>query len=571
MPPPRRALPWRRPATLAVLMLLLAGALLAGIGMRDPQPADEPRFVLAARDMLASGQWLLPHRGSELYSDKPPVFMWMLAAAQALTGDWRSGFLLPSWLAALLTLWLSADLARRLWTPRAGLYAALSLFACLQFGLQAKRAQIDMVLVAMTTASLWALLQYLLLRRDWRLLLLGCFAAGLGTVTKGVGFLPLLVFLPWLAVHRPPAALLPQAGHARGHVLAGIAGFLLGAGLWLGPLLWTLSSHDDPALRAYASDILLRQTGTRYAKAWHHLKPAWYYLQVIATLWLPGALLLPWLLPAWWRRLRRRDPRWVLLLGWSLLVLLFFSASPGKRDVYILPALPALCIAAAPLLPGLLHRRGVRLVLLTWLAALALATLTIGLQAWLAPPGWLLEVAARRNLDLDTLARIGRWLAALGAVVAGCALLLGLRRIGLATVLATAALWTVHGLGLMPAVDEDSSGRAIMQEAGRRIGPHAQLGLLGWREQHLLQADREVVVFGFHRPWEAQWHDARDWLAQAPDRRWLFVLEDALGPCVDRDRAQRLGVSSRRNWWLVPATAVRVDCRGVMPGEPSDE
>ena len=562
---------WRRPARLAVLMLLLAGALLAGVGMRDPQPADEPRFVLAAREMLDNGQWLLPHRGSELYSDKPPVFMWMLAAAQTLTGDWRIGFLLPSWLAALLTLWLSADLARRLWTPRAGLYAALALFACVQFGLQAKRAQIDMVLVAMTTASLWALVQYLLLRRDWRLLLLGSFAAGLGTVTKGVGFLPLLVFLPWLALRRPPATLLPRAGHAGAHALAGVAGFLAGAGLWLGPLLWTLASHDDPALRAYASDILLRQTGTRYANAWHHLKPAWYYLQVIATLWLPGALLLPWLLPAWWRRLRRRDPRWVLLLGWSLLVLLFFTASPGKRDVYILPALPALCIAAAPLLPGLLRRRGVRRVLLAWLAALALATLGIGLQAWLAPPGWLLEAATRRNLDMDTLARIGRWLAALGVVVAGCALVLGRRRIGLATVLATAALWTVHGLGLMPAVDADSSGRAIMREAGRRIGPDAELGLLGWREQHLLQADRDVAEFGFHRPWDAQWRDARDWLAQAPDRRWLFVLEDALGPCVDRDRVQPLGVSSRRHWWLVPAAAVRAGCHEPVPGAASEE
>lgn len=562
---------WRRPAGLAVLMLLLAGALLAGMGMRDPQPADEPRFVLAARDMLDSGQWLLPHRGSELYSDKPPVFMWTLAAAQALTGDWRGAFLLPSWLAALLALWLSADLARRLWTPRAGLYAALALFACVQFGLQAKRAQIDMVLVAMTTASLCALVQYLLLRRDWRLLLLGSFAAGLGTVTKGVGFLPLLVFLPWLVLRRPPAALLPRAGHAGGHALAGIAGFLAGVGLWLGPLLWTLAAHDDPALRAYASDILLRQTGTRYANAWHHLKPAWYYLQVIATLWLPGALLLPWLLPAWWRRLRRRDPRWVLLLGWSLLVLLFFSASPGKRDVYILPALPALCIAAAPLLPALLRRRGVRLALLAWLAVLALATLAIGLQAWFAPPGWLLEVAARRNLDMDALARVGRWLTALGAVVAGCTLVLGRRRIGLATVLATAALWTVHGLGLMPAVDADSSGRAIMREAGRRIGPGAELGLLGWREQHLLQADRDVVEFGFHRPWDAQWRDARDWLAQAPDRRWLFVLEDALGPCVDRDRAQPLGVSSRRSWWLVPASAVRGDCHDAVPGAPSEE
>ena len=134
-----------------------------------------------------------------------------------------------------------------------------------------------------------------------------------------------------------------------------------------------------------------------------------------------------------------------------------------------------------------------------------------------------------------------------------------------------AFLKTLIRYGLMPAVDADSSGRAIMREAGRRIGPDAELGLLGWREQHRLQADRDVAEFGFHRPWDAQWRDARDWLAQAPDRRWLFVLEDALGPCGDRDRVQPLGVSSRRHWWLVPAAAVRAGCHEPVPGAASEE
>lgn len=549
-----------RSAGFALLMLLLAASLLAGAGMRDPQPADEPRFVLAASRMLESGDWLLPRRGSELYADKPPVFMWLLAAARRLTGDWHGAFLLPSWIAALAALWLTGDLARRLWHPAAGRHAALALLACIQFGLQAKRAQIDMVLVAMTTLSLWALLRYLLQQRDWRLLALGTFAAGLGTATKGVGFLPLLVFLPWLPLRGRIAGVAP-ASRAGWHALAGVGGFLAGVGVWLGPLLWALATRDDPALQAYAAEILWTQTGTRYANAWHHLKPAWYYLQVIATLWLPAALLLPWLLPAWWRRLRRRDPRWVLLLGWSLLVLLFFSGSPGKRDVYILPMLPALCVAAGPLLPAMLRRRGVQRALVGWLVLVAVAALGFGLQAWLGPPDRLVELAARRNLDLATLATLGRWLTGLGVVVGACVVACGRRRAGLAAVLSMAVLWTVYGLGLVPAVDADSSGRAIMREAGRRIGPDAQLALLGWREQHLLQADRPVLEFGFKRPWHAQWRDASAWLAQAPGQRWLFVLEEALGPCVDRAQAQPLGVSSRRSWWLVPGTAVRAGCR----------
>lgn len=65
------------------LMLVALIVLGAGIGLRDPWPSDEPRFTLAAKQMVESGDWLFPHRGSELYSDKPPMLMWWEAAARS--------------------------------------------------------------------------------------------------------------------------------------------------------------------------------------------------------------------------------------------------------------------------------------------------------------------------------------------------------------------------------------------------------------------------------------------------------------------------------------------------------
>ena len=84
----------------AIAFLVLA----AGIGLRNPWPADEPRFVLVAKQMWDSGQWLFPHRGQELYADKPPLFFWLLGAAHAVVRNWTWSFLLPSLAAAMATL-----------------------------------------------------------------------------------------------------------------------------------------------------------------------------------------------------------------------------------------------------------------------------------------------------------------------------------------------------------------------------------------------------------------------------------------------------------------------------------
>ena len=550
------------PAGFILLLVLACASLLAGLGLRDPSPPDEPRFVLAARDMVQSGQWLFPHRGIEFYAEKPPVFMWLQATAYTVTGQWRIAFLLPSLLAALLTLWLTYDLTARLWGHKAGRYAALALFVCLQFGLQAKRGQIDMVLVAMTTLSLYGLSRHLLRGPDWRWAWLGFFVAGLGTVTKGVGFLPVLVLLPWAALawrKRQRPRLAPPAGNAWRWWVA-VPCFIAGAGVWVLPMLVAVYNSNDPAFQAYASEILLKQTGKRYAGAWHHVQPFWYFAQVILTLWLPGALLLPWLAPAWWRRLRRNDGRLWLLLGWSALVLLFFSASPGKREVYIFPMLPALCMAAGALLPGLLKRIGVQRMLLAYLLVLSLGMGTMAALALMGASEWAHTLASQRDIDEATLRTFLQWMLAFGMSSLVVILWARTRRAGAATVVVTALLWTTYGLGLAPTLDADSSARKLMQRVGQQIGPDAQLGMVAWREQNLLQSDRDTLDFGFKNSWEEQWAAAGPWLQADPSQRWIFVLEKALTPCADRSRVVNIGQSNRNRWLLVPGTAWRRGC-----------
>ncbi len=239
---------------------------------------------------------------------------------------------------------------------------------------------------------------------------------------------------------------------------------------------------------------------------------------MIATLWLPGCLLLPWLLPAWWRRLRGGDPHYVLLLAWSVLVLLFFSASPSKREVYIFPILPALCIAAAPLLAGLLRCRGIRVLLTGYILMLATVGVALGGGIWL-DLHWAENIALKREMHLVSMQSVGLWLIGLGVRSLAAVAWSRSRRAGTALVVMTAALWTAYGLGLMPALDPYSSSARLMQRVGQRIGPDAELGMLAWREQNLLQADRPATGFGFTASWQERWTKAGPWLAQAPEKR----------------------------------------------------
>ena len=552
---------------LAIVALLVLGA---GLGLRDPWPSDEPRFTLVAKQMIESGDWLFPHRGTELYSDKPPMLMWLEAAFYTVFREWRIAFLLPSLLAALGTLWCVYDLGRRLWTRKAGLYAAWALLFALQFTYQSKKAQIDPLVTFFITLANYGLLRHMLLGPNWKLWALGWFAAGLGTITKGVGGLALLMILPAAVaslMHWPRVRL-----HARDwRFWIGPLAFVFAVALWLVPMVTAALSQDNPEYRAYLNDILFRQTAGRYAKSWDHAQPVYYHLVVMATAWLPTAFALIWALPAWRTRLHRRDARYLLPLAWWLLIVVFFSIPSGKRDVYILPALPMMCLALGPLLPGIVRKLWAKRIAFGFAAALGVLLLGAGLAMWFGEPKFETKLISDRGFTDDGHALFGL-LMAMGAWVLASVSWHRVRNGVTGLLWAIGGIWVLYGLVAHPLLNPSSSARGLMESVGTRIGPDAELGLVAWKEQNLLMADRPAATFGFKATWTDQLSKAMRWQADAPQRRWLLIQEPALSQCVDKSKAEFAGVSNRRRWWLVPAAAANVNCvpQGVQTQNQAD-
>jgi 4-amino-4-deoxy-L-arabinose transferase-like glycosyltransferase len=563
-PADRRALAW----------LLLAGLVVlgAGIGLRDPWPSDEPRFALVAKQMVESGDWLFPRRGSELYPDKPPMLMWLQALAYQVTGQWRIAFMLPSLLAGLGTLWLVWDLGRRLWSPRAGLLAAVAVLSAFMFSFQFKRAQIDPLITFLITLANWGLLRHLLLGPHWRAYWLGCFVAGLGVITKGVGAIALLMLVPYaLARRRGWQGLAPTNG-AAWRWAGGALAFLAAIALWVVPMVAVALSRGTPEYLEYARNILFDQTARRYAgQVGGHQRPIWYFVPVVLLHFFP--LSLAYL--AGWRdaraRWRERDGRVAVLAGWCALVFLFFSLAGGKREVYLLPMLPMLALLLAPTLERIaeaawLHRTALAAALLLGLGLAA--TGAAGLSGhWARMQAIMLE----RGLHAEELTLAWTLVAGAGAIFLVAAAVWRARRGMHALLAGLAGLWIVWGVGIAPRLNDSVSAAEVMRAADAIAGGSDEIALVAWKEQNLLMSPRPLKDFGFRREPAGQFERATAWLAEAPDRRWIFAQGDVVQACVERDRVRVAGWSNRRQWWMFRLDAVRPDCRLPSQREAPDD
>ncbi len=530
------------------LLWLLLGLVViigTGLGIRDPWPADEPRFASLARDMAHSGEWLFPRVGGDLYQDKPPLFFWLLTICYTLFGGFKGWFLIPSFLSAAGILFLVYDFGRRTVGREAGLAAAVIVLCTVQFVQTTRGAQIDSTLCLLITFSLYAFLRQLLLGHGWHWYALGGFAAGLGVITKGVGFLPLLLLAPFLLMQRSHWQGLANIDAGRWgwrYWLAPLA-MLAAISLWLLPMIAAVDANGSPQYLAYRDEILFKQTVDRYATAWHHVKPWWYLvIEMIPPLWLPWSLLLIWLAPRFKAAFQARDARVWLPLSWVMLVLVFFSVSPGKRGIYIFPALPALAMAALPVIESVIARRGVRALGFVLAGAFWVAALVVAI-AHIAQADFAVRLLSSANFS--SAAPLYAFL-----LVGGLGIGLAWERAPLlAWPMALGTLALVFSYGVVPAIDGKRSGEDFMRAVQSRLQADEELGLVAYKEQFLLYLDRETVNFG-HRRWlegKQEAFDAAAWLSAAP-RRVLLLPQDELEPCFGA--AENVGRTSNSEWFL---------------------
>ncbi|MFQ6372324.1 ArnT family glycosyltransferase [Shewanella sp. YIC-542] len=534
------------------LFWLTLVVMLLGVGFRSPWPADEPRFVEAAREMVNNGQWLFPSRGGEFYPDKPPVFMWAIALFYLVLGNLKLAFLLPNALSGLLTVMLVYDLGARLWNVRTGRNAALLLMLVPQFLLQTKSAQIDAMVMCWITVGCYGLIRHFMLGPNWTWYFIAWAFMGLGVITKGVGFLPLLMLLP-LGFYAWRRQLYRQSWRWR--AVAGPLVMLAVIAAWLVPMVLTVLQHNAPEYTAYMNNILFKQTGQRYANAWHHIKP-WYFfvVSVIPWLWFP----LPFLALAHWKTFVARlkqDPQIVILLVWVGLVILFFSISPGKRNLYILPALPMAALVMAAALQGVGQRRWFEWLVsgLLWFVTAVVAI--VGVMAVIESP-WLLRKLADytddvRHFGYMLLTMAALWLVVLWKSRHGFSLV----RAGVVTFIGW-MVFTSWGSLLLDAV---RTPKAVLQHTAEVVGADAQLGLVHFKEQFILFSPLDITHFSYLAPVAEQERNAWRWLQQG-QKRYLLVADNEKLSCFDMSKGRNMGRAHRRNWFLLEPDAMLPTC-----------
>jgi len=250
----------------------------------------------------------------------------------------------------------------------------------------------------------------------------------------------------------------------------------------------------------------------------------------------------------------------VAAVAWSALLLLFFSIPHGKRDMYLMPAMPMVALAMAPYLQEMIAARWLRVSALAMALFFGVVFAAFGLMALSGHPPRAIErlVEQREMGDLENM--LWYMLTTIGAVFVFAAAWFRTQRGVHALLAGIGALWIAWSVWACPLLNDSSSAAGVMRKVAGIIGPDAELGMVAWKEQNLLMADRPARDFGFLRSAPQQFADAVRWQAQAPQKRWIFILDTAIGNCVDRAHATPIGHANRRDWWLFRADAVVPGC-----------
>ncbi|GAK55424.1 hypothetical protein U27_02257 [Candidatus Vecturithrix granuli] len=334
-----------------VLLLLIVCAIVFGFKLGDYDfwgRHGEARRAEVSREMVVSGNWLVPHLNGEPFVTKPPLYYWAAAAMFELTGRFDElSARIPSVIAGTLGVFVTYCWANAMFSARIGCFAGIILATSFLYGGMARTAGLDMMLTLFTTAALYFFTLGYLRRQiaanlsgKWNLstgmYLLSAFCIGLATMTKNpIGFaVPLLAIGAFILLTRDFKLLLETKPW------------------WL--LLVFLLVVLPWFVMVYARvpdffDILHQETLGRYIdpEGTPHYEPFYYYIPALGAF-APWVIFLPGMIISLIsKKLHQISRSHLLIIVASVTTFLLFSSVGSKREYYLLPIYPFLAILVA--------------------------------------------------------------------------------------------------------------------------------------------------------------------------------------------------------------------------------
>lgn len=182
------------------IFLLIAVLYFSAIRV-DLMDIDATQYAEISREMAKTGDYLHLYDRGNHYLDKPPMLFWLSATSIRLFGANNLGYKLPSLLLALLALYATYRLGRKLYDDATGRVATLILGTTQGMFLMTNDIRCDTALMSWVIIATWLLYEWSDKRR-WYYLLGGSTAIACAMMTKGpIGLLaPAFALLAhWIA------------------------------------------------------------------------------------------------------------------------------------------------------------------------------------------------------------------------------------------------------------------------------------------------------------------------------------------------------------------------------------
>lgn len=331
------------------LLLVCAALYLVGNGSVSLWDRDEPRYAQTSKQMLESGDWVVPRLLDNVRTAKPIFIYWCQASAMALFGPSEFSARLPSVVAMLLTLALIgaafsrlAGQSRALWTVFVFATSGLTIAA-------AKMCVTDSVLLLFVLIAQLCL--YDLWRGNWSwavVLTLGA-AVGLAGLTKGPVVLGVMgTTLVALLLLRLTDGRHERAATSSGKPAVIVVKLLVVLAIVItivAPWLYLIHKREPTFLPTIIGHDVLNRMKTGLEG---HTGPPGYYLLTIWATYFPWSLFLPAAIVQGWKR------RHVPLVRFSLAAVIgpwvMFEIIQTKLPHYLLPTFPFLAFLTADML-----------------------------------------------------------------------------------------------------------------------------------------------------------------------------------------------------------------------------